>query len=290
MNKNFYKNRKMRFFSFTFAFLISIGLIIQSCSMEEDEPLLLDDAILNSSELEEYIIAGAEYNNALTNFTNELSKIDFSTLNVTYDADGRKVVHLPVTFIEDIKFSEKERSLYEKKEAFLKKIPQFSSFSEDLGKRYFQQCVQYSVKVKTEFLKLGINTVRPKLKSGNEINIDENFSYLMWQMYNWTNNPNYVEVYLVGYADGTYEVVQMPGASPSIGGDPFLYNIVNNTTMYYPPYPYGKIVTSIGHTHIKTSEPTKSYWYQGVFYQADYFPVPSTVSRYIYYGGGIHYY
>ena len=45
MNKNFYKNRKMRFFSFTFAFLISIGLIIQNCSMEEDEPLLLDDAI-----------------------------------------------------------------------------------------------------------------------------------------------------------------------------------------------------------------------------------------------------
>ena len=48
------------------------------CEKFEDEPL--DEAILFSSELEEFIIAGADLQNSLDIFTSELNKVRFSNL------------------------------------------------------------------------------------------------------------------------------------------------------------------------------------------------------------------
>ena len=98
MNNNILKNSRITFFSLTLALasVVSLGIFTQSCSKDE-EPL--DESILNSSELEEYIISGADFKQSLAIFTAGLNKIDFSTLEVTYDEEGRKVVHLPPTLI-----------------------------------------------------------------------------------------------------------------------------------------------------------------------------------------------
>ena len=264
------------------ASLIVLGITVQSCNKEEDMPLVLDEEILNSSELEDFIIAGAEYKKALASFEIELNKIDFSTLEVTYTADGKKVAHLPITFVEATQFDEKERSFYEKKDAFRKKFPHFSSFSEDIGKKYFQQCVKKSVKVNSVFLKLGIDTTLPKLKSGSEY--DENLSYLMWQLYNWVNSPYYVEIYILGYADGSYGTVQIPGATSTYARE-IEFDIIGGSWYYN-----GQQVISVGHTHNNHPTPTKETKDENGNIVSDYFNTPPGVSRFIYYGGSFYYY
>jgi hypothetical protein len=108
------------------------------------------------------------------------------------------------------------------------------------------------------------------------------------------NNANYVEVYIIGYADGTYEVVQMPGATQYNGGE---LNIQYSQTpdgdsiMYYPSgsKEYSSNVISMGHTHRQSHVPTESYFdADSVYHQADMFYVPPGVSRYIYYQQDIY--
>ena len=141
--------------------------VLTGCQREqENEPL--DEAILNSSELEEYIVAGADLERSMSIFASELNKIDFSTLKVTYEPGWIKVVHLPISSNGSISIDEKVRIFNEKKETFRKKFPHFVSFKEDVGIKYFQQCIQNSVKVQGEFLKLGISTSKPLLKNGSE--------------------------------------------------------------------------------------------------------------------------
>ena len=60
MNNSILKNSRIRFFSLTLALasVISLGIFTQSCSKEDEEPL--DEAILNSSEFEELVLAGID--------------------------------------------------------------------------------------------------------------------------------------------------------------------------------------------------------------------------------------
>jgi len=291
--KSIYKNKKIKFLIAGLALVLvaSLGFFVQSCS-QEDDPIYsseqLDSNIVNAPELEDLIIAGAEYNRALVDLENEFNKIDFSTLEVTYDAEGRKVVHLPTTFVETIKLDEKALSLYEKKEVFRNKFPQFSSFSEGMGKKYFQQCAQNSVNVKNEFLKLGINTTQPRLKSGSEIEMDENFSQIIYLLNALLNDPtNYKEVYIIGYADGSYEIVKNPDATDSSNGKlTITYNYTKQTMSYN-----GKQITSVGHPHTDTSDPTPNTLDEnGEYVSSDYIETMPGVSLYIYFQGELHYY
>jgi hypothetical protein len=146
---------------FTLSVLLSAVFFI-GCSQEEDE--LLYEAILNSAELEEYVIAGADFQQSLAVFTAGLNKIDFSTLEVTYEPGWVKVVHLPVS---SVGIEEKIKNLNEKKKVLLKKFPQFASSLEN-SKEYFRQSIENSVNVRSELLKLGFNSSNPLLKSGSE--------------------------------------------------------------------------------------------------------------------------
>ncbi|MDR1169589.1 MAG: hypothetical protein LBK97_01990 [Prevotellaceae bacterium] len=180
-----------------------IASVMSGCQKEEDEPL--DENILNSVELEEYIIAGADFQKSLVTFSKKLNKIDFSKLEVSYDAEGRKVKRLPLAPFASIGIDEKVQTFNERKDALLGKFPQFASFREDLEIKYFQQCIQNSVNVKGRFLKLGINTSRPLLKSGSEQEWSgEEWNFLNQYLASWMNSSNYVEMAIIAFADGTY--------------------------------------------------------------------------------------
>ena len=213
----------------------------------------------------------------MAGYTEKLTKIDLSKLEVTQDAEGRKIMRLP----EDVapsSIKEDIRNFDEKKVALLKKFPQFDSFREDMREKYFQECIQNSVNVKSKFLELGINTSRPKLKNGAECNTQyyDSYNYFFGHLYNTTH----AEVVFIGFTDGTYAIYECTdfaynysyytgfGRHPSTGA---LYYLDN-----------GKAVSWMGHSHMYNSTPTDpedydardTYWGVNhyVFYDGTFYP------------------
>lgn len=268
--------------------LVCIALscfIFQGCEKDENELLdkdeneLLDKVILNSSEFEDYIITGADLKQSLAVFKSRLNKIDFSKLEVTYDAEGRKVVHLSPGLVGNFRIEEKVQMFNEKKEAMQRKFPQFVSFREAEANKYFQKSIENSVNIIGEFLKLGINISSPKLKSANESWYgDENLVFMNSFLYNWINSASYVELYIIYYADGTFGTYQNPQATSSWTS--ITYS-VSNGQMYFPQGGSSSAVVSIGHTHRVSSTPSTTD------NNGNY---PSSVTRFIYYNWGMYYY
>jgi len=285
MKTRILKYVKTRFFTLTLAFasVISLGILMQSCS--KDEEPVLDEAILNSSELEEFIIAGADFQQSLAAFTASLNKIDLSILESSYNADGRKVLYLPAS-VASIEIEKKIQSFNEKRDALRKKFPQFTSFRKGISKEYFQHSIENSVNVRTEFLKLGINLSQPKLKNGNEVIYSTyNCGNLSGFLESWVNYGLYVEVYIIYYMDGGIEVIRTEGAQVNNAGD------LGFQTQAGTTYLNSRAVSSVGHTHTDEyggstptppdpNDPNAPH---------DYWNLPGT-SRFIYHNGTFIYY
>lgn len=253
--------------------------IFQGCEKDEYEQDSFDKILLNSSELEEYIIAGADLQHSLAVFKSRMNKIDFSKLEVTYDAEGKKVVHLSPGLIGKFCIEEKVQLFNEKKKELQSKFPQFVSFSEAEAKKYFQMSIDNSVNVRTEFLKLGINISGPKLKSGNESWYGaENEVFMNSFLYNWISSYSYVELWIIYYADGTFGTYQSPTATSSYTSMTYT---LSNGQMYFPQGGSSSAVVSIGHTHRYSSNPGDTDYNQNF---------PSSVTKFIYYDWGMYYY
>jgi len=240
-----YKNKKKSIISIALAIVISFGIILQGCTSE----LVFDDDILNSPELEEYIIAGVDYYRTLTVFEKELKKTDFSKLDVSKDTDGRIVMRLPLSS-NALNFENKLKTLNEKKEKFLEKYPHFISFKEEKGK-YFKHSIQKSVFIKGEFLKMGIDISRPMLKSGTEIWYGEDWYFLMQYMSSWVNNSNYVEMGFIAFSDGSY-LTWTDGNNQTTT---YWKIYTENGYHYHRDYPHLRIVWC-AHTHRNSNTPS----------------------------------
>jgi hypothetical protein len=182
--------------------MVAIGILVYGCSNENE--IVSDDEIVSSVELEEYIITASDFKQSLALFEKEFSKVDFSKLLITYDADGREIMHLPV-FVSSIRIGEKIQIFNEKKQALLEKYPQFASFMPDEINEYFQQCIQSSLNVNSKLLELGVNLSRPLLKSGKtETWYGEDWYFLMSFLSSWVNSSNYVELFIITHQNGSY--------------------------------------------------------------------------------------
>ena len=251
------KNRKKSSLSFTLIMAVSLGIFLQGCNMEEE---LLDEDVINSPELEEYIIAGADIQKSLAIFNEELSKIDFSKLEVTYDTDGRKVMKFPAGSIS-VRIEDKINSFNEKKEKLLKKHPQVTAFTLEKSTKYFKECAKSSLNINSKYLELGYNTSRPLLKRGIETTTTHydaaDYLYLYSFLYSWVFNPNYVEIYIIGYSDGSYATHIDSRNDPNnsyitltkISG---VYTFPEGGS-YYP-------VSWIAHSHLSSNTPSQSDW------------------------------
>ena len=261
---------------FSTLLILIVAIFFVGCEREENEPL--DEAILNSTELEEYIIAGAALQQSLAIFTDKLNKIDFSTLEVAYNVDGwDKVVYLPTT-VGSCSIEEKIQEFNETKKTLCEKFPHFTSFSEVVSREYFQKSIQNSVNVSSKLLELGIITKTKKLKSGTtEINYT-NDCQVMAFLHSWVNNnSNYVEVIIIKYSDGTW-LIYIDAANTST--ESFIDKTqvkVNGVIVGYKHN--NKTVSDFGHTHIKSATPTPK--------KDD--PLPG-VFNFIYYNYMFHYY
>ena len=297
--KRIYMNKKIGFLSLGLflACMVSLSFFVQSCSQEDDMANIseaLDPNIAQAPELEDYIIAGVDYGQSMTNFTNELKKIDFSKLEVTYDADGNEVIHLPAT-LASIGIEKKILMYNEKKETLFNKFQQFASFGNDMKNKYFQQCIQQSVNVSNKLLDMGIKA-SPRLKSDNEGDIYfSNLSYnaednvvFNYYMNTWVNSPNYTELFLVFYNSGSVSAYQSSASTPENTG-----NITLNTqngNYYFPAGGSSSSVDGIGHTHTNSPNPTQPYYDSKGNYNAGDYNIPSGLNRYIYYNGALYKY
>lgn len=259
--------------------IITCFFVFQGCEKDEYELIdELDEVMLNSSELEEYIISGADLQQSLAIFISKLSKIDFSKLEVTYDAEGKKVLHLSPVLVGNIRIEEKVQIFNDKKQALQKRFPQFVSFREAEVDKYFQKSIENSVNVKGAFLKMGINFSIPRLKSGNETwgGYEDEYSMKVF-LHDWSDNPEYVELLIIYYGDGTIATYQHPQATAN---NTYFTGYEMNGQTYFPQGGSSSPVVSVGHTHQNSSTPSgKDLEYR----------IPN-VSEFIYYNWGMYYY
>jgi len=248
MKKYNYIIQKIKLFlALAFVGMIALGITVQSCSKEEYEPVVLDEEILNSSELEEFIVAGADLQQSLAIFTDGLNQIDFSTLEVITHAEGKESIHLPSSFWKSIRIEEKLQIFNEKKEVLIRKIPQFTACREDIQKKYLNACVNNSVNVQGEFLKLGIKSSRPLLKGGTlESWSGEDLYALIYFLVSWMSSSNYVELFILSYTNGTYGTWVDDRNTPLKCHASF--NRINDTW-----YHQGNAVSWVAHTHSNDS-------------------------------------
>lgn len=262
----------------TFLILMSTLFLI-GCN-EDDLDEGLDETILNSSELEEYIIAGADLLKSLTAFENSLNKVDSSMLKVFFDAEGRRVVQYP-NFVKNTRIEEKVQTFNETKMDLLKKFPRFASFKEKNGRKYLDQTIKNSVNVKGKLLKLGIDFSRPLLKGG--VYEDWGFNECELQAFllgETLNNPDYKEIYIIKYTDGTYST-WIDDKNTATKAHITLLDVKVDGEIVGHVFK-GKYVAELGHTHKSGPEPSEA--------DSTAKAENPLLNHFIWYDGGSHYF
>lgn len=228
---------------------------------------------MNSPELEEYIIAGAEYREASNTFATELGKIDFSKLKFEEDLNGDRIIRIPIS----VSIEKKAMNFETKKNALFVKHPQFASMSPAIQYDYFQVCLRNSLNVNKKLLELGININHPLTKGGvseNYGSMDDVLKYLA----NWMEKSDYVEIVVIKYADGTIATYVDDRNTATEFHLP-LETKNNDGKRYFPAGGSNSPVTYIAHTHKSGSEPqgkdestiragiTSAIYYDGAFHE-----------------------
>jgi hypothetical protein len=277
----------MKVYSMSVVLLISValtGIFMQSCSQDEDSVYLQEQRdIWDKSyfEMEEYIIAAFDFKQSLAVFDEELSKVDFSKLEVSYDTNGRKITRLPDSFVGSVSIDEKIQAFNEKRKALLEKSPQLASFTVEMNVKYFRQCIQSSSKVNGRLLELRINYFRPALKSGTVENWNgEDWFFLDQFLSSWVNNANFMELVIITFVDGSYATWIDEGNL----ADTCYVTIGTNPTTgqhYFTDVDgYNSPIASIAHTHQNSTTPSDA----DIKLKNKYPDIPN----YIYYQGGYY--
>ena len=257
-------------FSLLMFFCISSILFSSSCKKQDDtNEKTLDQVLLNSSELAEYIIAGADYHHSLDIFMTELGKVKFEELEYEEQPNGMKIAQLPLS----VRIEDKIRNLNEKKNELLAKYPQFALFSEQEKNLYFRMCIKNSEYVNSRLLELDIDVNRPMTKGASDERIISTGTVdnVLGFFGNWADN-NYTEIVVLSFSDGT---------------SMYYYTSDNTNTSCFTPemkciegkYYYGdRQVTTIMHSQPNSATPSNE----------DLAARLPGISYSIYYGGALH--
>lgn len=229
--------------------LCTIGILSQSCQKESSvEKEYLDPVVLNSPELAEYIIAGAEYKDAMRIFMQEMHKINFAKLEFVKNSEGKEVAYLPIS----VNIGDKILQLNKKKDLLYAQYPQFAFLTIDAKNEYFQECIRNSVPVNSRLLELGIDPNQPMTKSSsNELLISTGrIDSIMEFLSNWTNN-SFNEVTVVVFSDGSAMYYSTSADSPTGCKTPEMQKV--DGKYYYQ----GKQVKELIHSQPDTWDPSQ---------------------------------
>ena len=261
--------RTLWFWFLSFVCVSSI-LFSQSCQKQNyEEEKGLDQALLTSPELAEYIVAGADYHHALDIFMVEIGKIKFEELEFEEQPNGMRIAHLPLS----VCIEEKIQNLNEKKRELFAKYPQFALLSEQEKNCYFRMCIKNSEYVNGRLLELDIDVNRPMTKGASDERIISTGAVdnVLEFFGNWADN-NYNEIVVLSFSDGTSMYYY---TSDNTNNSCFTPEMKCENNKYY----YGnKQVTAIIHSQPNSSTPSS----------ADLDARLPGISYSIYYGGALH--
>ena len=257
----------------TLSALVIVVILFTGCYKESDVEFDHNTAsvIANSLELEDYIIAYTEFQEAFATFNTEIKNIDFSKLRKNRNTEGNLVMHIPTS----VCIENKVNVLNEKKKLLINKYPELVSFSSEIRQKCFQQGVEKSLILSRKHLKSGINIYQPRLKSGSaEFFTNGYCDYLADQVV----SSNYVEVILLIFQDGTSmayidENATVNSSSMDLYQHP-------STGDWYSSYYLNSPIETFVHTHINSEYPS----------QVDIDNKLSGLNYAIYYSGSMYYY
>lgn len=220
--------------------IVTLCTVTTSCQEQEEyENIQFSSEIINSNEFKNFIIAGAEIKQTLNLFNNEISKINISDLETTTDPDGNKIAYLPSS-IQDLNIEQKISNLNQIKNDLLTKYPQLKTISSSQFIEYVDKCIKNIKIVPTSLTKSPIS----------ELTFD-NTAELTGYLYNWTLSPEYVEVVIYFFGDGTSLVVLDSANTPNS-------SVVTFTTYGQSHFYNGKHIISVSHTHRESGSPSEA--------------------------------
>lgn len=159
----------------------------------------VDPAVANSAQMEQYVIAGYELQEALR----ALYQADFSNLTVRVDEKGNKIIQLPV---QALIFEHKLNALNDRKDDLLQKYPHLTSISQEERTAHLEYCLEHSVAVATKLLDMGIHNFLPSKQDSRPENSFLDYNGMMDSLGRWVRNPFYVEALAIGYKGGGFDI------------------------------------------------------------------------------------
>ena len=242
--------------------ILTICSVTFSCQKEDgnNEESLFSSEIINSNEFKEFIIAGANVKKSLEIFKEELSKINFYNLETVYDSNGNKITHLPPS-IQELNLEKKILHLNITKKDLISKFPQLKTISSSRFIEYANKCIE-TIKDDPSSL----------TKSTTELSFD-NTTELVGYLYNWTLSPDYVEVAIYFFGDGTSLVV-LDSANTQNSC------VISFTTYGHAHFYNGKHIVSVSHTHRDSFQPSDAdkaildsmpYCSHSIFYSGSFY-------------------
>jgi hypothetical protein len=267
------KYRKNNFVTALLSLVITLTITFTGCYKESDTEFedSVTDIIANSPELEDYIMADIEFQEAFNIFNTEIKNIDFSKLSNAQNAEENSVLYIPTS----VCIESKANLLNEKKKLLISAYPQLNSFSPEVRQKCFQQALENSPTLSRKILESGINIYQPRLKGGSVefLNKDNFLPYLAQRV----GSSDYVEVIILIFKDGTVMAYTDYNATP-YSSSITLYQNPTTGEYYTPYYAFSTVKTHI-HTH--TSGPEAS--------STDIQNKKSGIEYKIYYSGSINY-
>ena len=272
------------------ALIVAGSIFLQSCEGMDffngkDE---IDETIVNSVELENFIMAAMAVEQARMAFTEELNNIDFSALKVTYDENGRRIKHLPNAISWDM--GEKIQTLNATRDDLRRTFPQLVSLEQDVVIEHFHQSIQRSENLMGMYFELytGYSHSQPRLRQGIELLKFHSCSRVLWtSLSGWVRYANSVEKTIIGFANGSIGTIIHPHATRYETGD-FRFHIIGGS-VWLPGWNNYSPVEWIGHTHpIGVVAPGRRYGWEPSdcdLNSRDRFP---QVRHYIFYCNRLH--
>lgn len=244
------------------------AFLLLGCEKERTDDFF-DPAIANSPKMEAYVIAKYDLQQSIIDLRTYLGRIDLSKLEWV-EENGRMVMHLPGI---PPKIEAKVAALNEANSALLSEFPQIASFSSQTKGDYLQYCTQNSVAVNNRLLDLGINAYQVTTKRF----IDE-WGDVMDFLDGHMGSHNYVEVVIIGYADGGSYIYTDSRNTSSRAYYP-MFTRRSDGRGYYPEGGDNSAVVMVAHTHrysstpssddtrVRHSEFAEAIYYDGAFYR-----------------------
>ncbi len=187
-----------------FISIIPFFIFILGCQEKGTE--FMDEKIEESSELEEYIIAGLDFQHSLNEFKQQLKSVDMLSLQPTLDSKGNLIITIPTK----VNIEEKAKYFNQKKKVLIEKYPELKNLKPLKRQERIEGCINSSLKIAKALIEFEYIFDQPRLKSSPgeycfDYFSDENgaFNFLNQQI----ADPNYMEVTLVVFENGTIVTV-----------------------------------------------------------------------------------